>query len=104
MKLMIMLLSLIVSASPAIAKDWAKTGVPYVVTTEALACNVSPQPCYDSSCQVVIIPEGSTFIALDVMNQIDSFKYKPWFYTDYDCYVRANSDYIARIPSYYGFN
>ncbi len=103
MKLMIMLLSLIVIASPAIARDLAKTGVPYVVTTEALACNLSPQPCYDSSCQVVIIPEGSTFMAVDVINQSYSFNYKPWFYTDYDCYVRASSDYMVRIPSYYGF-
>ena len=63
----------------------------YTVTTHSLSCNTSPAPCYDASCQVVLIQKGTTF---DV-NSITGTS-KPWGYSDlYQCWVRMSTDYLA---------
>lgn len=87
----------LVGTTSALAQNIYQLGL-YEVTTQSLACNVSPQPCYETSCQLLIIPRGTTFEAVDVINQYDSWEDRPWFFTNYNCYVRASKEYIKRLP------
>ncbi|MFY7930967.1 MAG: hypothetical protein ACOVS5_19020 [Oligoflexus sp.] len=74
--------------------DIWSTGL-YSIKVESLACNVSPEPCYDTSCQLVIIKRGTTVS----VNQIDEEGFimgggKPWGLTDYGCWIRMSSKYL----------
>lgn len=66
----------------------------YEITTRNLACNTTPEPCYDTSCQKLILTKGTFFSAVGVENQVDSFRDQPWFFTNFGCYVRASRKYM----------
>lgn len=96
MKTLAITASLIFSTAAFAAQNFYQLGT-YEVTTHSLACNVSPQPCYDTYCQLLIIPRGTTFEAVDVVNQDGTWEDRPWFYTNYNCWVRASADYLRKL-------